>query len=378
MKSAFNKTEDVMKKLTIVCAAAVMLLVSCADKNLSYKVEDADGVRVIINHNGPADPDLKIDMSEPALTLDLNAVSEADTAHAVQLNNVELDARGNVYVLDSRRSEIHKFDPTGKRVKIFGGRGTGPGEFLNVGFFVVWHDTVYVPSPQQLKIIKFDTDGNFITDKRYSKSSEYPGTFWKTRNFVTGISFTPLPEEGPGMVIRNLNLFDDRFNCLRTFREDKFDFQNPVFDLNFVRNPCVSVTSDSMVYLPRYSENEYAFDVFDFEGNKKMTVKKRYQRIPYTEGELARIQRQLDRNNLTAKGRFKNSIVLITMDKYDRLWVQAALPDAETRRLYDIFKDGVYQNTVEVKADSTDIVDFVEDKLVVFDAFNNKMKYYEY
>ncbi len=378
MKSAFNKTEDVMKKLTIVCAAAVMLLVSCADKNLSYKVEDADGVRVIINHNGPADPDLKIDMSEPALTLDLNAVSEADTAHAVQLNNVELDARGNVYVLDSRRSEIHKFDPAGKRVKIFGGRGTGPGEFLNVGFFVVWHDTVYVPSPQQLKIIKFDTDGNFITDKRYSKSSEYPGTFWKTRNFVTGMSYTPVPEEGPGMVIRNLNLFDDRFNCLRTFREDKFDFQDPVFDLNFVRNPCVSVTSDSMVYLPRYSENEYAFDVFDFEGNKKMTVKKRYQRIPYTEGELARIQRQLDRNNLTAKGRFKNSIVLITMDKYDRLWVQAALPDAETRRLYDIFKDGVYQNTVEVQADSTDIVDFVEDKLVVFDAFNNKMKYYNY
>ncbi|HXK49677.1 MAG TPA: 6-bladed beta-propeller [Clostridiales bacterium] len=367
-----------MKKLTIVCAAAVMLLVSCADKNLSYKVEDADGVRVIINHNGPADPDLKIDMSEPALTLDLNAVSEADTAHAVQLNNVELDARGNVYVLDSRRSEIHKFDPAGKRVKIFGGRGTGPGEFLNVGFFVVWHDTVYVPSPQQLKIIKFDTDGNFITDKRYSKSSEYPGTFWKTRNFVTGMSYTPVPEEGPGMVIRNLNLFDDRFNCLRTFREDKFDFQDPVFDLNFVRNPCVSVTSDSMVYLPRYSENEYAFDVFDFEGNKKMTVKKRYQRIPYTEGELARIQRQLDRNNLTAKGRFKNSIVLITMDKYDRLWVQAALPDAETRRLYDIFKDGVYQNTVEVQADSTDIVDFVEDKLVVFDAFNNKMKYYNY
>ncbi len=367
-----------MKKLIIVCAAAVMLLVSCADKNLSYKVEDVDGVRVIINHNGPADPDLKIDMEKPALALDLNAISEADTAHAVQLNNVELDGRGNVYVLDSRRSEIHKFDPTGKRVKIFGGRGTGPGEFLNVGFFVVWHDTVYVPSPQQLKIIKFDTDGNFITDKRYSKSSEYPGTFWKTRNFVTGMSFTPVPEEGPGMVIRNLNLFDDRFNCLRTFREDKFDFQNPVFDLNFVRNPCVSVTSDSMVYLPRYNENEYTLDVFDFEGNKKMIIKKRYQRIPYTENELTRIQRQLDRNNLTAKGRFKNSIVLITMDKYDRLWVQAALPDAETRRLYDIFKDGIYQNTVEVQADSTDIVDFVEDKLVVFDAFNNKMKYYNY
>jgi hypothetical protein len=378
MKSAFNKTEDVKMKRLFLAASAPILLVSCGEKNLTYKVEDVDGVRVIINHNGPADPDLKINMDTPAVAIDLNEVSEADTANAVQLNNVELDKYGNMYVLDSRKSKIHKFDPTGKRVKIFGGRGQGPGEFLNAGFFVVWHDTVYVPSPQQLKILKFDLDGNFITDKRYSKSSEYPGTFWKTRDFVTGISFTPLPEEGPGMVIRNLNLFDDRFNCLKTFREDKFDFQNPVFDLNFVRNPCVCVTSDSLVYQPRYNENEYALDVFDFTGNKKMIIKKRFQRIPYTDNELAQIQQQLDRNNLTPKGRFKNSIILITMDKYDRLWVQAALHDSEKRRLYDIFKDGIYQNTVEVKADSTDIVDFVEDKLVVFDAFNNKMKYYEY
>ncbi|MDD4205869.1 MAG: 6-bladed beta-propeller, partial [Candidatus Delongbacteria bacterium] len=129
-----------MKKMLWI-AAVLMLIVSCADKNLSYKVEDVDGVRVIINHNGPADPDLKINMDTPAVAIDLNEVSEADTANAVQLNNVELDRYGNVYVLDSRKSKIHKFDPSGKRVKIFGGRGHGPGEFLNAGFFVVWHDT---------------------------------------------------------------------------------------------------------------------------------------------------------------------------------------------------------------------------------------------
>jgi hypothetical protein len=66
------------------------------------------------------------------------------------------------------------------------------------------------------------------------------------------------------------------------------------------------------------------------------------------------------------------------MDKYDRLWVSAAQPESEKRKLYDIFEKGIYMNTVEVLVDSTDIVDFVEDKLVAFSSVDNKIKYYDY
>ncbi|MBN2790094.1 MAG: 6-bladed beta-propeller [Candidatus Delongbacteria bacterium] len=366
-----------MKKI-ISIVIIVILFTGCNNSTTAtYTVENKDGIEVIKNDNIPADPDYKIKMR---LSADLNfdEISQKDTSNAVQLNNIELDQYGNMYVLDARKSKIHKFDKYGKRLVTFGERGQGPGEFIGAGFFVVWHDTVYVPFNQQFKILKFDTDGNFITDKRYEDPRDFPRAFWKTRNFVTGISMIPLPEEGEAVFKRNLNLFNDKFNKLKTFMEDRVDFGTNIFDLNLVRNPCVAVSSDSLVYLPRYSYNDYIIDVYDFYGNKRQVIKKKYRKIAFTENEISQFQVFLDRNGLTAKGKFKNSITLISMDKYDRLWVLAAQPESEKRKLYDIFEKGIYINTVEIEADSTDIVDFVENKLVAFDAVNNKMKYYDY
>jgi hypothetical protein len=359
-----------MKRI-IFLMIVLIIFMACNNEKLTYTVENRDGIEVIKNDNTPLDPDYKIDMRLSA-DLNFNEISQQDTANAVQLNNMELDQYGNMYVLDARKSKIHKFDKDGNRLVTFGERGQGPGEFIGAGFFVVWHDTVYVPFNQQFKILKFDTDGNFITDKRYENPRDFP------RNFVTGISMIPLPEEGEAVFRRNLNLFNDQFNKLRTFLEDKVDFRNPVFDLNYVPNPCIAVSSDSLVYLPRYSPNDYIIDVYDFYGNKKQVIKKKYRRIAFTKNELDRFQVFLDRNNITAKGKFKNSIGLISMDKYDRLWVSAAQPESEKRKLYDIFEKGIYMNTVEVLVDSTDIVDFVEDKLVAFSSVDNKIKYYDY
>ena len=377
MRADINLLGVLVMKKFILLVIVLTMLIACNNKSTTYTVENKDGVEVIKNDNVPADPNYKVDM-RLAVDLNFDEISQQDTANVVQLNNIELDQYGNMYILDARRSKIHKFDKDGNRLVTFGERGPGPGEFIGAGFFVVWHDTVYVPSRQQLKILKFDTNGKYITDKRYANAKDFPSSFWKTRNFVTGISFTPLPSEGNAVFKRNLNLFNDQFDKLRSYREDRVDFQNPVFDLNFVGNPCVAVSSDSLVYLPRYSENDYIIDVFDFEGNKKQVIRKKYRRIAFTENELRRFQVFLDRNNLTAKGKFKNSIGLISMDKYDRLWVQAAQHESEKRRLYDVFEKGIYINTVEIPADSTDIVDFVENKLVAFDAVNNKMKYYDY
>jgi hypothetical protein len=368
-----------MKKF-IPVIVILLLIISCAEKHKTYKKEISDGVEFITNENVPADPDFKLELKE-AVAIDCNEISDADTSNAVQLNNVELDQDGNVYVLDSRRSKIHKFDKNGKRLLTFGGIGQGPGEFIGTGFFVVWHDTVYVPFAQALKIIKFDRNGKYITDKKYSSALDFPGIFWKSRNFVSGISFEPVQDEGPGVFKRNLNLFNDKFERMHTFYQDKRDFQNPVFNLNFVQNPAVAVSSDSLVYVPRYSTNEYVIDVFDFHGNKKQVIKKNYQRIPFTENEIRRVRDFFARNgnnNVTVEGKFKNSITLISMDKYDRLWVTPSKPEKDKRVIYDIFEKGVYLNTVEVPADTTAIVDFVENKLVAFDAVNNRIKYFDY
>ncbi|NOR44725.1 MAG: hypothetical protein GQ534_03990, partial [Candidatus Delongbacteria bacterium] len=112
-----------MKKF-ILWVIVLTMFIACNNEKLTYTIENQDGIEIIKNDNMPADPNYKINMR---LTADLNfdEISQQDTANVVQLNNIELDQYGNMYILDARRSKIHKFDKDGNRLVTFGERGQG-------------------------------------------------------------------------------------------------------------------------------------------------------------------------------------------------------------------------------------------------------------
>ena len=80
--------------------------------------------------------------------------------------DVAFDAAGNMFVSDAyANARIVKLDKTGRFVKAWGSRGTGPGQFnMPTSVAVDSKGTVYVADSGNRRIQVFDNDGNFKSE----------------------------------------------------------------------------------------------------------------------------------------------------------------------------------------------------------------------
>jgi hypothetical protein len=76
--------------------------------------------------------------------------------------SVVADADGNVYVADSRSSEIRVFDERGRHLRTFGRRGAGPGEFNALSSLAWLGDTLMVLDPGNARIGLLSRDGGWL------------------------------------------------------------------------------------------------------------------------------------------------------------------------------------------------------------------------
>jgi len=83
------------------------------------------------------------------------------------INDVEVDSRGNIYVLDGKMTRIVKFDRDGKFILRFGKKGQGPGEFGFPESMVLDSDrNIYVLSSG--KVLVFDENGKYLQSFPYN------------------------------------------------------------------------------------------------------------------------------------------------------------------------------------------------------------------
>jgi 6-bladed beta-propeller len=77
--------------------------------------------------------------------------------------DVAWDAQGNIYVTDGYgNARVAKYEPTGKYIKSWGSRGTGPGQFNVVhGIAIDGQGSVYVADEGNRRIQVFDREGTF-------------------------------------------------------------------------------------------------------------------------------------------------------------------------------------------------------------------------
>jgi tripartite motif-containing protein 71 len=77
---------------------------------------------------------------------------------------IAVDSSGNLYVADTFNNRVQKFDPDGKFITNWGGKGTGDGEFdMPYGIAADIGGNLYVADAGNGRIQKFDTNGKFIT-----------------------------------------------------------------------------------------------------------------------------------------------------------------------------------------------------------------------
>jgi len=76
--------------------------------------------------------------------------------------DVREDARGNVYVCDSRACSVFKFDPAGKYLKSIGRKGQGPGEFNLPYRIAVTSDKLFVYDLMNRRLCALTLDGEYV------------------------------------------------------------------------------------------------------------------------------------------------------------------------------------------------------------------------
>ena len=76
---------------------------------------------------------------------------------------VDIDEKGNIYILDMEARRVQKFDKDGKFILSVGRKGQGPGEFENSYFFLVDEkENIFILDYSNRKLNLFDNSGKFV------------------------------------------------------------------------------------------------------------------------------------------------------------------------------------------------------------------------
>ena len=96
---------------------------------------------------------------------------------------IATDSDGNIYVVDSNRHDVQKFDADGDYVSKFGSYGEEDGMFLYpVGIAVDQNNNIYVADHNPRNIQKFVSSGNFIS--KFGSDGSENGKFKNIRGIT--------------------------------------------------------------------------------------------------------------------------------------------------------------------------------------------------
>ncbi len=386
-----NKTIYYSILITII----LLSLIGCSDKNksdnseiLNYSKEIVNGITTIVNDNKPSEPSLNIELKKIAEISGLNEDS-IDSALFVRAYDIQMDDRGNFYILDGQKSHIFIFSNTGTFIKKFGREGSGPGEFNNAYSFLVANDFIYIPDFSSSKISKFDLEGTFSENMTFENMS-IPNNLIKfgENKFVGsqgfGFSFT----DGIWKNRISLEIYNKDFSIVKQVidYEDELDFSKPFNPLNIqIPFGC----SDKEIFLSENNDDNYQINVLDEFGNKNRIIKKKYRKIRRSKQERKEFQENNtfgfsvngEAKQLKADAEYKKAIRTLNIDKLDRIWIAFSVDEKEKLegRFYDIFSsEGIFLNRVKIDVEKDVTIHFLKDKIVTYDNDLNIIKAYDY
>jgi len=346
-------------KCFAIAIFTTFIFITCTKKEQTYKQYDLNGIRITENSTTPADSTFRIDLKEVGF---IDMENETDSNRFISMiANFDIDSEGNLYIMDIMKRRIHKYDKDCKFVKTFGRMGNGPGEFEYPGTINVRKDTVLVPDLATLQIIKYDTEGYFITNKRLEDITQFPSYPKKFGDKYISQSREIFPDEEKGGKVMNeeIALYDGNFNFIRHLYKNEYH-SNSTDANDLVKSGLVITFNDSLLYVYEKNIDKYQIGVFDQEGVKTGEIRKNYRRLKDDTEQ------------------YVNSLSTMATDKYGRLWVSVYDEQNPKKFIYDIFENDVFINRVVLEVEEGYYRYFIGDKLVAVNRENNNIKVYEY
>lgn len=364
-----------MKKQLSIISAVLILLISCTKKESTYQVSEVNGIRVTRNTGVPADSTFRIELKEVGF-IDMENVT--DTIRFIQsASDFEFDYLGNLFILDRDKHRIHKYDKGLKFVKAFGRNGKGPGEFWLPGMMNTRKDTLFLTNWTNLKIIKYDLDGNYISDKTLTDQNKFPSYPKKFgAKYINRSTRNTTNADKEMVMINDVTLYDENFNFEKSLYQIEYQFMMEE-EHDPTEKGYASTFSDSLVFVSENSKDTYRISVLNDQGVKIREIRKNYIRTKVDEKEADTMRERGEKYGMKYKITYKNSINWMLTDKYGRLWV-ADNNNSEDKLKFEIYENDILQNKITLDMEKGYFPNFVGDKIVGINRENNNIKIYEY
>ena len=152
-------------------AWSLLILAGCADVPPSrVTVTDSAGVRVTVTEDAP----LVFAELDSVPNLSIGGADVGGPTQFFRIQGIHVDKAQRIWVADGQSDELRIFEADGAHWKTRGGRGEGPGEFMQLRLLGATHgDSVLTGDSGSDRITLFDPAGEFVRTERLP-SSERP------------------------------------------------------------------------------------------------------------------------------------------------------------------------------------------------------------
>jgi tetratricopeptide (TPR) repeat protein len=174
--------------------------------------------------------------------------SSAYTRHDVVLHSprgIAIDFSGYVFVADSGNHRIVKFDSNGNFITKWGSKGKDDGQFINPqGIAIDSAGDVYVTDDYNHRIVKFDSNGNFIT--KWGSFGIDDGQFINPQGIAIDSAGDVYVTDDNNHRIQK---FDSNGNFITKWGSEGKD------DGQFINPQGIAIDSAGYIYITDYSDN---------------------------------------------------------------------------------------------------------------------------
>ena len=349
----------------------LLLLIGCSKKEeLNYTVKEINGHKVYKNKNIPANKNLRIKTKELFSIKAYDDEFAGDSLRTMtDITSVDLDSKGNIYILSMKTASVKKFDKDGIFIKSFGKMGAGPGETRWPQGMYIQNDTINVLNQMVLQMVKYDTDGNFLRNAS-TKECKMPVYTKRVGNnkLITYLCNWRKEDDGRYMDY-DLGLITSGYDVIKRIKKQSYTAKEVQ---GYVNLRFGNAATEKELYIASNSDSEYLIDVFNFDGNKSYSISKPFRKIKASE-EVVKATKN--------RKKFQTAITDLYADNGDRIWANVAFEGNETNgddTLIDIFEKGIFLNRVKLDFTNEYIQFLNGNRLYTIDYENLALKVYEY
>ncbi len=364
-----------ISEIHLMTAVLCLTLVLGASLVLAGEEETRDGVLHIVNG---------VNSSHGLQTLVMEEAWRAGGEDGEDffglISQVLVGDDGNIYLLDTRLSEVPVYSSDGERLVTLSHEGEGPGETRNPSDMLMMpNGTLGLVQSFPGKVVTIDLEGNPTGD---FKPTLDDGSFLSLKDCLANIdgqitvSGRTYKQESPtvGLQTHFVSNFDaDGVEVVRMAQvENKMDFSN--FDSSEdeqgeIGYRKVAVGPDGRIYIGKV-RNQYSIEVFLPDGTLDRIIERQYTHRQRTDVEYNRVKTQSDAQVARLPGakfevsKIEPDISSLRFAGDGNLWVTSSRSGFEQpsgqMAVYDVFDaDGHFIKEVAVKC----IGDGMDDRL---------------